>query len=534
MTILGKIHSKMKMRVQKDSKPAPAANKLTINDKDKKVITTNTGQIGIRHLMSNLIRTEELDGIDHLVAPTILICEGVHNSAFYPDEEIAKFPDSWNGRPVVIDHPDINGEPVTAGSKTVIEAQTVGVVLNCYHENGKLKGEVWINKEKCNRLAKEVIQMLERNAKMEVSTGLFTEGDGKSGDWEGEEFSTTVNNYRPDHLALLPNGVGACSWEDGGGLPRLNSKADVEEDIYEVEVNENSSLLIVSNELSHSQIHQALRSIVHEGLNLTREQWVFVNDVFDKTFIYGVEGDGKTVSYEQGYAVGANDEVTLIGDRVEVRPVVSYVPVNNRQKKGGGANDQGDAPVTKNKGDSEMDRKEQVTALIANSGWVEDDREMLTELDQSAFDRIEANSKHDPEEDEKRNAKKVKANADGDDDDDKKVDDKVEDKPEVNKTQQTQEEFLANAPDSIRGSLTRSLARDEQIKTNMIAEIKENKANPYDDDELAGMEIETLEKLIKLSGSTKVAVDFSLNSAAVLDVNQDEVPAMPQLCPKSK
>jgi len=38
------------------------------------------------------------------------------------------------------------------------------------------------------------------------------------GVWNEEEYHSIVRNYRPDHLALLPGAIGACSWEDGCGI----------------------------------------------------------------------------------------------------------------------------------------------------------------------------------------------------------------------------------------------------------------------------------------------------------------------------
>jgi hypothetical protein len=87
----------------------------------------------LRHLMSNLIRTQELDDNEYLVCPTVLICEGVHNGVYYPPEELSKFPDSWNGRPVVINHPDLMGKSITDNSPARgITVTGVGLPFNTF------------------------------------------------------------------------------------------------------------------------------------------------------------------------------------------------------------------------------------------------------------------------------------------------------------------------------------------------------------------------------------------------------------------
>ena len=53
-----------------------------------------------------------MDEVEYLVCPTILLVEGIMNNLFYGANECAKFPESWNGRPVVVDHPELLGKPM--------------------------------------------------------------------------------------------------------------------------------------------------------------------------------------------------------------------------------------------------------------------------------------------------------------------------------------------------------------------------------------------------------------------------------------
>ena len=45
-----------------------------------------------------------------------------------------------------------------------------------------------------------------------------------TGDWNGKAYVGIARNYRPDHLAILPDMKGACSIADGAGLCRNHER----------------------------------------------------------------------------------------------------------------------------------------------------------------------------------------------------------------------------------------------------------------------------------------------------------------------
>ena len=54
---------------------------------------------------------------------------------------------------------------------------------------------------------------------MELSTGLFTDNDETAGvSPKGRNYEAVARNHRPDHMAVLPDQVGACSINDGCGV----------------------------------------------------------------------------------------------------------------------------------------------------------------------------------------------------------------------------------------------------------------------------------------------------------------------------
>lgn len=186
------------------------------------VQTTSNENYTIRHTTHQ--------GKPFIVVPVIMMVEGVHRGSHGPllhtIEDLGKFPGSWDGIPIVIDHPqDEEGNYISANSPEIIDTRTVGRTYNTFVEGTRLRSEAWLNENDLRQISPDVLASLERNEIIEVSVGVFTEDErlDTNGDWNGEEYSAIARNHRPDHLALLPGGTGACSVEDGCGI-RANKK----------------------------------------------------------------------------------------------------------------------------------------------------------------------------------------------------------------------------------------------------------------------------------------------------------------------
>ena len=61
---------------------------------------------------------------------------------------------------------------------------------------------------------------------MEVSTGYFAIDVPNEGTFDNKTHKNQHKDIKPDHLALLPNDTGACSFEDGCGI-RANQENTV-------------------------------------------------------------------------------------------------------------------------------------------------------------------------------------------------------------------------------------------------------------------------------------------------------------------
>lgn len=170
----------------------------------------------------------QFDGREYLIVPTVALKAGVVNQQLAPLDEISRYVEAWNGRPLPVRHPRKDGKYVTANQPDVIANQVVGHFYNARLDGEKLLGELWIDVEKAQKLggdALTVLNRLEAGEPVEVSTAYFSDLEPGEGVVNGKQYVGIQRNLRPDHIALLPDEVGACSWKDGCGAPRVNCAA---------------------------------------------------------------------------------------------------------------------------------------------------------------------------------------------------------------------------------------------------------------------------------------------------------------------
>lgn len=159
------------------------------------------------------------------MVPATIIVAGVLNGALVPAEELEKFPDSWNGRPIPVYHPTANGEPISANHPDVRE-RCVGEVFNTRFDTDRLRAEFWLDETRMDSMGYGALLADIQAGKMfEVSTGYFCDSVDMPGEFKGRPYVARHANLKPDHVALLPDQIGACSITDGCGAPRVHSRA---------------------------------------------------------------------------------------------------------------------------------------------------------------------------------------------------------------------------------------------------------------------------------------------------------------------
>ncbi|MCP4475398.1 MAG: DUF2213 domain-containing protein [Gammaproteobacteria bacterium] len=358
-------------------------------------LSTRLKNISVNNIITNFaIRREEKQGQNYLVIPIVALVEGVHagsgGSGFYSSAEINRTAQNWNGVPLTIDHPkDDGGNPVTANNPEMLKKYGVGTFENVHYEQGKLKGEGWINKDRVGLLSPETLNLLRLRARLEVSTGLFSSGDGVAGSWKGERYEETLSDFIPDHLALLPTSEGACNFKDGcgvrmnqkeeckacvlntkgGGKQLSNERFEIDFDIYDVKERLNKHGFCV-NEISHNKVREQLFKLVSD---MDKQGTMhFLREVFDNHFVYEEVVGNDSKLYKLGYKVSKEDMINVKGSPEEVKEKVEFISVNVFE------------------GEDSMNRNEEINSLIANEklSFIEDDREYLKELDNSNFSRL--------------------------------------------------------------------------------------------------------------------------------------------------
>jgi hypothetical protein len=431
------------------------------------------------------VRDETLDGRKYVVAPVILMVEGVHvgfsgDRVFYPKDEIENPNSIWNGVPVTLRHPMKDGSPVSANDPTVLAAQGLGRIFNVRAEDGKRKGEVWIDIEKAEMVSPGLIAAIRGGSPLEVSTGIYHNVDDTSGEWNGEAYSMIARDYVLDHLALLPGGTGACSWADGCGI-RANEQG--QEELMDKEIADHSKFRnviarilsavgLTLNEQSHSDIEKALREKLQDLLAPHR---VWLREVYDKEVIYEVtEIDatgmvmGAETLYRRGYLIDADGNVTLGEKAIEVKQEISYVPVANET-----AGNTDEIKIVK---EDEMDKTKMADALIAC------DRTRFTEADKPWLMTMEVCQL------EKLQAVEVKPTISAAGPDPQQTDAKETKPPTFN-------EVLATADVKTQAMIKRGLASYDAEIAALVAGIKKNPRNKFTDEWLSSRSIEELQAL---------------------------------------
>lgn len=177
-------------------------------------------------LTANTLERRQLDGREHVIVPATIIVAGVLNGELVPPEALADFVDGWNGRPIPIRHPtDEAGNYIIANEPGVIEASVVGQFFNARFDGERIAGEMWLDVAKAQRLGAEamgLLRRLEAGEVVELSTGYYAHVEPTAGTYKGKSYTGVQADLVPDHIALLPDEVGACSVADGCGAGRYN------------------------------------------------------------------------------------------------------------------------------------------------------------------------------------------------------------------------------------------------------------------------------------------------------------------------
>ncbi len=477
-------------------------------------------------------RFDKMKGKQFLVAPMVMMVEGVHDGSngplFYPAKELKASVPFWNSKPVIVYHPERNGRPISACDPDILTGRGVGVIMNTSYIDGKLKAEAWIDVERANIVDDRIMEAIDNGEMMELSTGLVTECEMVEGEWNEEEYTGILSNFHPDHLALLPDLKGACSIEDGAGFLRLNEAKDnfildvttlADKERKYVLADKNGVISRISrslvekitNEISFDDTRQRLQSILRE--KFPDEDYIWIEDVFDDYFVY----EKAASLYKQEYE-DVDGSISFVGLPVVVVKETNYVT------------------MVKNRKDKKMAKKKKeaiVNSLIANEAtlWEEDDKETLMAMELDVLGKMIPVENDDADEEAKKKkekeavanaAKKEAAEAEAKK---KKEKEAVENKETESKTA---DEYIAGAPPEIQSMLRNGMDSYKEEKAKIIAFITKNERCKFTKEELEAKELTELRTLSVLAAGTEERKEEleNLNNyagqAAIVDSSDEE------------
>ena len=371
-----------------------------------------------------------LNNREYLTAPAVLIVQGVLNGGYIDASEL--HPTDWNHTPIVINHPlDASGQPMSARAPEVLASSGVGYLYHARLGTGQRQGhtvtslqaELWLDVAQVQTVGGEAVQamtMLEAQTPLELSTGFYSYAEETSGTFYGVPYSEVHHDLRPDHLALLPNGIGACDWQSGCGSPRLNQQCTCHQETpmdhhaargwrgfvhtlktfvqqeeagkepgapvvfvngYYVGAGTNAQVCALARHLPTPPVRTlATDADIRESLYgaLAREMGVD----FTPIFIDAVDVANQTFTYRQGERLlqrswtETDGQIALTEGATDVQRQTSYVPITQAQE---------DPPMATEA------VKTRVTALITHTQtkWQESDRAVLEAMSEAQLAYLE-------------------------------------------------------------------------------------------------------------------------------------------------
>lgn len=278
--------------------------------------------------LSKKVQKKTLAGKEYLVAPVSMLVEGVfvgnQGAIFYGEDELSKYVQSWNHRPITISHPeDAAGNKISGCTPEALEATGVGMILNAswQEKNKKLVAKAYFDVNRLDTVVggQKIKEALEKELPLEVSTGLFVDNEAAAGEYNGKKYEKIAKNFKPDHLAVILYGTGACSIADGAGL--LVNKNGEKPTI--------NPRLLVNAEMSLtkliSEVEKAVRETHENGVDPVTgvHDWVYVEEIYEDKIIFGKNGNwySESFTHEDG-------KVKLLGNLIQVTREVSYKPIS--------------------------------------------------------------------------------------------------------------------------------------------------------------------------------------------------------------
>ncbi|HEX6827161.1 MAG TPA: hypothetical protein VF077_12660 [Nitrospiraceae bacterium] len=470
---------------------------------------------------------------EYVVAPGVLIVEGVLNGGFIPASALV--PDDWDWIPITLSHPrDAQGNPISANDPAVLSAYSVGHLAQCRLGTGQrgsqtvcsLRAMLYLDQARIAQMgdaAQATLARLQAQEPCDVSTGFYSTSIPAQGQFAGALYTEIHQSLTPDHLALLPDEEGACSWSNGGcGVPRLHEAETTcacetpdactcgQEPVVPAAAlprlqrfwslmqrffHEDHAVVVVPDEpalqteQTDADVREALQGcLMREMGEYDSPMWIDEINSQDQYFTYHKRG-----GLYRRYWQTQDGLITLMEGEEPVQRVTDYVPIPATMTE--------EEPPVAGLPVPNNIIKSHANWLIANgaqTGWSEDHRHMLEGMTEAALLVLRGLPKQAP--------------------------------PRASETL-TVEDALATLPAELRESHLASHREYERRKAGLVTQVLAHKHNPYTEVELRGKNVEFLTSLLAMAGEETAPQGTyegrRMPSVRVVQDEDDQPPPLP-------
>ncbi|MGB1253309.1 MAG: hypothetical protein ACPG8W_22040 [Candidatus Promineifilaceae bacterium] len=162
--------------------------------------------------------TEETVQRRKFAVVNVNIAKHVMNGRYFPSQTWAAGVETFNGRCLVKRHPlDMAGDGRTANT---VDVPKFGFIYNALNTSPLPTADLYFDEELCTNDAEmaKVLSKARAGEPVEISTGMYSQLVANSGVHNGEPYSHVAVAFEADHIAVLPDEIGACSANDGCGI----------------------------------------------------------------------------------------------------------------------------------------------------------------------------------------------------------------------------------------------------------------------------------------------------------------------------
>ena len=158
---------------------------------------------------------------DYIKLPVVFLKEGIlegsagallHKADIFKD-----YAEKFNKIPITYMHPTLNNEFVSVQNNNT---DVIGFLNDVTYNEQKraLEGYAYIDKDLLQNKYVHLHDLINKKYNIEVSVGIYSEIENTEGVYNDKKYIGIVQNYEPDHLAILGELTGACSYKAGCGI----------------------------------------------------------------------------------------------------------------------------------------------------------------------------------------------------------------------------------------------------------------------------------------------------------------------------